>query len=522
MSKCDIVIEFDKDDRTFHAGEIISGKVYVTPNTDVSCDGVLIEIGWSTHGRGNKDSASIDALQYDGKQFLSGQTVAYEFRFESPSWPLTYHGHYLNVDHYLRVRLDVPWALDPKAKEDYILLPGPACAPVGEIYGVTETGESKKSVGCVLAVAATIAIVSLFFGFLPVIIIAWIAPGVLGFKVFRTSMASRQLGEAVFSLARHRAAPGERLPISIEFSPTKSIGINGITASLKGVEEVVSGSGTNRSTHTKTIFEEHYVLSEATQLSTGSQVVSGEILIPRTGAWTFYSDDNKLTWQVTLGVDIPNWPDWVASAELELIPSGDDPIDLPETPVGESAAPPPIPIATPAKPAAQAPPPIKTAPVPPPVAPTPPPVAPTPPAEPEEQPPTPDESASDGPVYAEDLKAIVNTDRFGSQRDDLIRQASERTYDLAVTIKSTSWTLESSLPLEYRNGRTIIAVVEDTQGAEIAINLPEDANDDIDALSVGTTLRLTVHPRGFNKFYDRMEALAEKRNNSQQPTRNAQ
>ena len=506
MSKCDIVVEFDKDGRTFHAGEIISGKVYVTPNKDVSCNGVLIAIGWATHGRGNKDDALIDALEYDSKQFLAGQTVAYEFRFESPSAPLTYHGHYLNVDHYLSVRLDVPWSLDPKAREEYLLLPGPACAPVGEIYDVTETGEPKKAMGCALAVAAVIAVVSLSFGFLPVIIIAWALTVFLGFKVFRNAMASRLLGEAVFKLARHRAAPGELLPVSIEFSPTRPFGINGITASLKGVEEVVSGSGTNRTTHTKTICEQHYVLSDAAQLSTGRQVVSGEILIPETDAWTFHADDNKLTWNVTLRVDIPNWPDWVASAELELIPSGDDPIDLPETPVAQPAAPPPIPIAAPAEP----------------IAPTPPPVAPIPPAEPEDETPAPDELASDGPAYASDLKTIVDADRFGSARDDLIRQASERTYDLAVTIKSASWTLEASLPLEYRNGRTIVATVEDTQGAEIAINLPEDANDDIDALSVGTTLRLTVRPRGFNKFYDRMEALAENRNNSQQPTRNSQ
>ena len=495
MSKCDIVVEFDKDDRTFHAGEIISGKVYVTPNKDVSCNGVLIAIGWATHGRGNKDDALIDALEYDSKQFLAGQTVAYEFRFESPSAPLTYHGHYLNVDHYLSVRLDVPWSLDPKAREEYLLLPGPACAPVGEIYDVTETGEPKKAMGCALAVAAVIAVVSLSFGFLPVIIIAWALTVFLGFKVFRNAMASRLLGEAVFKLARHRAAPGELLPVSIEFSPTRPFGINGITASLKGVEEVVSGSGTNRTTHTKTICEQHYALSDAAQLSAGSQAVSGEILIPETDAWTFHADDNKLTWNVTLRVGIPNWPDWLSSAELELIPGGDDPIDLPETPDGESAAPPPIPIAAPAEPADE-----------------------TPPVVPDDEPTTPPESAPDGPVYAEDLNAIVSADRFGSQRDDLIRQASGRTYDLEVTIKSTSWTLESSLPLEYRNGRTVIATVEDTQAAEIAINLPEDANDEIDALSVGTTLRLTVRPRGFNKFYDRMEALAEKRNNSQQGT----
>jgi len=502
MSKCDIVVEFDKDGRTFHAGEIISGKVYVTPNKDVSCDGVLIEIGWSTHGRGNKDSASIDALEYDGKQFLADQTIAYEFRFESPSWPLTYHGHYLNVDHYLRVRLDVPWALDPKAREEYILLPGPACAPIGEIYGVTETGEPGKTMGCALTVAAVIAVVSIFFGFLPVIIIAWIATGVLGFKVFRNSLASKLLGEAVFKLARHRAAPGELLPVSIEFSPARPFRLNGITASIKGVEEVVSGSGTNRSTHTKTICEEHCLLSEAAQLSSGSQVVSGDILIPQTDAWTFHADDNKLTWRVTLRVEIPNWPDWVASAELELIPSGDDPIELPETPVAQPAPAAAIPIAD----LAESPPPI--------------PLAPTPVQQ--DQPPTPSEGASDGPVYAEDLEAIVNADRSGSARDDLIGRACERTYDLVATIKSMSWTLDFSMLPEYRNGRTIIAGVEDADEAEIAIHFPEESNDEINALPTGTTMRLTVRPRGFNKFYNRMETMAEKRNNSQQPARNFQ
>jgi hypothetical protein len=65
------------------------------------------------------------------------------------------------------------------------------------------------------------------------------------------------------------------------------------------------------------------------------------------------------------------------------------------------------------------------------------------------------------------------------------------------------------MPLEFRNGRTVIAQVEDTDSAEIAVHFPESANEDIDALSMGTTLRLTVRPREFNKFYCRMEALVE-------------
>jgi len=498
MPKCDIVIEFDKSDRTFRAGETISGKVHVTANTDVSCDGVKIETAWSTHGRGNRDSGSIDTLRYDGEQFSAGQTVIYEFSFEAPSWPLTYHGHYLNVDHYVRIRLDVPWAFDPKAREEYLLLPGPACAPVGEVHGVTETGGSKKSLGCALLVAVVVALVSLGFGFFPVIAVAWLVVAVLGFMVFRNSLAARKLGEVAFHLDRHRAAPGERLGVSVDLSPGRPVSINKIAATLRGREEVVSGSGTDRTTHTKTLCKELFTLRETGQLPAGQQTVSGDILIPQTEAWTFHADDNKLVWDVTLRVDIPNWPDWAASAELELLPGGDVRAEPSEAPADELA--PAVPVApagdtetteaSPGDTVSQTADEIE-------------------PADPSGEAEPPAAGGADSPTYAGDLAAIIGADRFSGEREDLIRQASQRTYDLTVTVKSASWTLESGVPSEYQNGRTVIANVEDTDGSEIAIHFPEDANDEIDALPIGTPLHVVVRLREFNTFYDRMEALAE-------------
>jgi hypothetical protein len=504
MSKCKIAIEFDQTERTFNAGELITGKAYVTANADMPCNGVLIELAWATHGRGNHAGATISKLEYDGMMCPAGKTIAYEFRFNAPAGPLTYHGHYLNVDHYIKVRLDIPWALDPKASEEYILLPGPPRTSTGDVYSITKTGSSKKASGCAAAVAAVIVIMALLSGFIPVLIIASIAMAIMGFLAFRNSMAARKLGGVTMTVSRSRATPGEQLPVSIEFAPPKSVRISGATASLKGVENVVSGSGTKKTTHTKQLFEKHFILSEAAHLSEGRQEIAGVVGIPQTNAWTFHADDNKLTWEITVRIAIPGWPDWVDTAELELVPSVDEASGVAQM-IVKTPPPPPLPLRIPI--------PEPTGKPIPPVIPTAAPVESTPPPiEPEAQTETPGQpdSASDARAYAADLNTIINADRFGSERDDLLAQAAERTYDLEVTIKSRSWTLESSLPLEYRNGRTIIAKVEDTDSAEIAVYLPENANKDIDAVSVGTTLRLTVRPRKFNKFYKRMEALAEK------------
>ncbi|MCP4379358.1 MAG: hypothetical protein GY794_24705, partial [bacterium] len=131
------------------------------------------------------------------------------------------------------------------------------------------------------------------------------------------------------------------------------------------------------------------------------------------------------------------------------------------------------------------------------------------PTEPKAQPVVQDNSASDAAQYASDLEAIINADNSSQQQDNLIDQMTERLYDLNVTIKSTSWTLDFSMLPEYRNGRTIIATVQDAGDAEIAIHFPEEANSKISSLPKGTTLHLAVRPREFNKFYKRMEAMAE-------------
>jgi len=123
MSKCDLQIVFERDDRTYRGGDEVSGTVYVQVNQDVETNGIVLERFWQTHGRGNTATGPKERNVLFQGDLRAGQSLSYPFRFTAPDGPPTYHGRYLNVDHYVHVHVDIPWAIDPKLKEEYVLLP---------------------------------------------------------------------------------------------------------------------------------------------------------------------------------------------------------------------------------------------------------------------------------------------------------------------------------------------------------------------------------------------------------------
>ena len=125
MSRCDITIEFDRANRTYLGGETVSGEVHIMVNKDTTSDGIVLENMWKTHGYGNSDGANLELQELAKRtQLKAGQEMSFPFSFTAALGPTTYHGHHINLDHYVTAYIDVPWALDPKVTEDYLLLPG--------------------------------------------------------------------------------------------------------------------------------------------------------------------------------------------------------------------------------------------------------------------------------------------------------------------------------------------------------------------------------------------------------------
>src|SRR4051812_37999520 len=116
MSTCELRIDLDRPDPVYSPGEPIRGRVEVRAEADCRCRRLTLTREWRTHGRGNRAAGGRLELGLFEGAWRPGEVAVYPFELDAPSGPFTYHGHYLNVDWYLRARADVPSAPDPVAE----------------------------------------------------------------------------------------------------------------------------------------------------------------------------------------------------------------------------------------------------------------------------------------------------------------------------------------------------------------------------------------------------------------------
>ncbi len=327
MSKCDLEIILERPDRTYQPGDTVRGMVGVTVNADCTCNGLTLTREWRTHGSGNKargDSAS--EVLFKGA-WTAGEQHVHPFEFRLPQGPLTYHGHHLNVDWYLRASADIPWAFDPKHEEEIIVagtperLPRGALAKVGDAGDRTMSGVVQLGVGGVLvAVASGFAIAGVgltatngLFGmlFLALPVLFWL----VGFGVFvsgvRKVVAGRIYGGVQVEVSPVEARGGDTVAVRVAFTPRRQVTLIRAVARLKAVERCVSGSGTNSRTHTRTVHESEVVLRGAGPLLPGVPVeIHGAVTLPKKVAPSFVASDNALQWTVEILLDGEGWKDW--------------------------------------------------------------------------------------------------------------------------------------------------------------------------------------------------------------------
>lgn len=537
MSKCDLRIDFDRTDRRFRGGEEVTGTVTVQVNEDADCNGIILEHFWQTHGRGNSATGPKLATELYRGPLRAGQSLKYPFQVTAPIGPPTYHGTYLNVDHYLMVRVRIPWAIDPRAKEEYVLLP--SGAEYGNLRVTSPTGLINKQTLTGLGVPAGVAMILAGVFFFPCgLVLVPFGLLVLLFGV-RKKLAEKKIGKVALSLGSLRVAPGGQLPLRLMFTPRHTSRLNGITAKLVGSEKCVSGSGTNKTTHTHKFFERTVVLVPECEVTAGRPIrVAGIVPIPETNAYSFHATDNDVLWELEVRVDIPMWPDWTDKRTVVVRPAiGAEAVEVtvveePPVPAARSSEPSIPPFAAPldryepvTKGAPEPAPPtdvasteaaasIGAAPVPEEVSeplqdqPTEPPPPPTQePAEPEapveEAPPAPQALPTD-PGLVEIVGRIVSADRYSRDREQIIEENSETAFDCEIEVARSERTYSYIPDERFRKGRTVTGKLHGTD-CEVSVQLVEARNGEIDGLDPGSLLHAKCRPLKWNTIYDRLE-----------------
>ena len=324
MAKCDLLIELDEPDRVFLAGEMVKGCVRVSVDSGVNCSGLVVSSGWKTHGRGNVTSGEGEQTTVFSGEWAAGQPQEYKFSLPAGDWPPTYHGHLLSIDHYIDARAKIPWAFDPKASSPFMVRATEAsaeCSPLAQASANLTILIVALVLLAVVPGGMAVASGLGWFGFLFVLVsIATI----VAFVFFRKFLPTYMLGNPAALIQEDTLALGDEVVGEFVTTTKKNVSINSITAVLTCMEKCVSGSGSNKTTHTHAVFEKSLELQSKTVLKVGQEHRLPFVFrVPDDAPCSVKLHQNSLIWSVELRVDIPRWPDWVKSLNLFVGPSND-------------------------------------------------------------------------------------------------------------------------------------------------------------------------------------------------------
>jgi len=330
--------EFDKGDSAFEVGDTVSGTAVVTANQETVCNKILVQMRWQTHGRGNRDSGKWikESVQVPHNKLSANETHRIPFSFHLPAGPLTYRGSYLNIDWYLKTIVDARGPFDPSHEEEIIVLP--KVLETAYISNYTSNNQNQATpiqinnsqrdliVGLAMLGGAIMTIAIVFvMGFPPFFaLFGLVTLGISSlffYKSIRNSISTQKLGPIKMEIPKTELLPDETFNCHLSFNPLQDVTVNGITFQLQGNEKVISGSGSNRKTHSTYIFKKQYVQLENKSLLANEEVrLDQQLQLPPNAAYSFSSEDNKLEWFCEVTIDVEGWPNWKERLDLRVVP----------------------------------------------------------------------------------------------------------------------------------------------------------------------------------------------------------
>lgn len=333
MAKCELKMWFYRPDRTYAGGEKVTGRVEVHADSDVVCKALTVTREWRIYGHGNKTSGGAATVTLFQGRWRPGEPAVYEFAFDAPNGPLTYHGDYFNVDWYLKARAEIAPAIDARAERDFILVPGkgevdlgPSYKPPGPDSSTTHPGSDALIglfcvAGGLLGALFFIAFLSNAFGWFLGIVLGgffaslgtwWIYVGV------RNALTLGAVDVEFDSRIRRR---GDALSVRVRFLPRRAAVLTEATAELMG-QERWHGS---EDTLTHLLHEQTVVLGQARQLHPEELVeITGALRIPPDAPYTFAAFPNYIEWHVEISLALPGWTHWHNKYAIAVVPKESD------------------------------------------------------------------------------------------------------------------------------------------------------------------------------------------------------
>lgn len=329
-----------REDPTIVVGQPIRGAVTVDcSDKGGRCDGLTVRAQWRTHGRGNVRTGEGPTVELFRGEWRQGDQASYEFELPGVDGPLTYHGTELNVDWEVVATADIPWAIDPKAAAELILVRGET--PPDRVRQLIAAQEPTPelpaaALGCIVPFISIFILAGLGVaaaGGMEVARGGWAGLIMVGFglvfasvpcfalyMLMRNKLAASRLGEVDLRVEPTSIQAGGVVKVRLRYKPTADLRLNQVSCKLEGFERVVRGSGTDKTTTVHTLFSREEKLHEGRARAGESVELTEEFKVPSDAAPTVSIDDNEVRWQVSVHFDIAGWPDWSRDVPFFVLP----------------------------------------------------------------------------------------------------------------------------------------------------------------------------------------------------------
>ncbi len=345
MPACQVRLELDEPSATYQAGSKITGRVLVSVTGAVKFRTLKVRLRWETHGKGNPDKDTATEVHLlEAGTWTKGQQLTFPFELQAPSGPVTYHGHYVNLDWFLEAIVDIPWAPDAEDSVPIALVGGPpepgyAAGPSYAYFPPEPPDLSPPSSLHTTLLFVAILLLGLGVLFLVLGFVAAGHPGagplqvlgplltVLGLVLLVASFANifseRGIGKPRIHIEPMEAAGGGLVQVRATLRPRKELELLDATVTLRGQEETIQGSGSKKRTYGETLHDAvHAARDRPKFLEPGRESeITWEIPIPPMAPPTLQTGDNRVTWALKVSFDLAGWPNWTKEFAITVLPT---------------------------------------------------------------------------------------------------------------------------------------------------------------------------------------------------------
>ena len=346
----ELEVIFDREDRLYKFGEVISGKVVLRPESDWTYSKIWITNRLQTHGLGYRDRGKeIKVILVEDKIFLkAGECMELPFRFNAPDGPETYHGHLLNVDWYLTAHAQGGFLNRIENQQQFLLQ---ACDPTEavilrnkeilpedfparsiEVESPTESlleGITGLPWGGILILITVGIFIYIFLDdppFVPFIIyflsicLLIISKMTLSLlkKTFKRKLEIGEVWVDPTTVWR-----GGAVHCHVDFIVKRDFHLRCITASISTQERVLFDGGEYVGTgeSIKEIFGRIYTQPFNHDLSEGRRIsFDCDLPVSSAAPATFSTAHNHVEWSVTMKADIKGWSEWEKTFPITVLP----------------------------------------------------------------------------------------------------------------------------------------------------------------------------------------------------------